>query len=613
MIIWLFIPIYNGGTHFQVLSGVPQGTVLGPLLFLVPLSDISKDINHSSVVSFADDTRVFRQIIDINDCSLLQNDLDNIYSWASVNNMVFNDSKFQHMSYHHQLQHRSCNHIYLSPSMNIINSNNHTRDLGITMSGDCSFNESINLRTKQCRQLTGWILRTFKSRDKCTMVALFKSLVLPRLEYGCQLWSPTSVNQINAIENIQRKFTKHITVICITTNNVPIVCDSETSKHCSICPSSVPQCAMGIQDDPMILKNGNCNQKKVNCATFNFIYLNVAHLLKNSTQNRSKINLLNHVVDSNCLFLGLTETHLNEKILDNEINIDKFNIVRCDRLIRQGGGVCLYVNQSAQFSMCVSYSNQTCESLIVKIHSPEIYVIIMYRPPDCELSEFEDVLNILISWIRSLSSPLPDIFLMGDFNFPSHDWAHNQLISSSNQVSILLNASDSLFLEQMVTVPTRKNNILDLVFASHDLIDTISVQNTAISDHNIIYVELNLPTETNSSAACNRSAKNPPKNCFESLNFNKADFVEINSKLELVNWPILLNNNSAIECFKLFSMVLSSICLECVPKKSSSTIHKNSFYKKKTSNDAKTYKDQQNDYFYEQFKNRETFERTSRN
>ena len=75
------------------------------------------------------------------------------------------------------------------------------------------FNEHINLRTKQCRQLTGWILRTFKSRDKCTMVALFKSLVLPRLEYGCQLWSPTLVNQINAIENIQRKFTKHITAM----------------------------------------------------------------------------------------------------------------------------------------------------------------------------------------------------------------------------------------------------------------------------------------------------------------------------------------------------------------------------------------------------------------
>ena len=121
------------------------------------------------------------------------------------------------------LQHRSCNHIYLSPSMNTINSNDHTRDLGITMSGDCSFNEHINLRTKQCRQLTGWILRTSKSRDKCTMVVLFKSLVLPRVEYGCQLWSPTSVNQINAIENIQRKFTKCRNVVlshmCVLVSN----------------------------------------------------------------------------------------------------------------------------------------------------------------------------------------------------------------------------------------------------------------------------------------------------------------------------------------------------------------------------------------------------------
>ena len=108
-----------------------------------------------------------------------KNDLENIYTWASVNNIVINDSKFQHMSYHHQLQHRSSNHIYLSPSMKIINSNDHTRDLGITMSEDCSFNEHIKY------QLTGWILHTFKSRDKCTMLTLFKSLVLRRLEYGC--------------------------------------------------------------------------------------------------------------------------------------------------------------------------------------------------------------------------------------------------------------------------------------------------------------------------------------------------------------------------------------------------------------------------------------------
>ena len=60
--------------------------------------------------------------------------------------------------------------------MNIIKSNDYIRDLVITMSGDCSFNEHINMRTKQCRQLTCWILRTFKARDKCVMLTLFKSL-----------------------------------------------------------------------------------------------------------------------------------------------------------------------------------------------------------------------------------------------------------------------------------------------------------------------------------------------------------------------------------------------------------------------------------------------------
>ena len=65
-------------TTYLICDIKPQGTVLGPLLFLVLLPDISSDINHSSVVSFADDTRVYRQINEISDSSLLQNDLDNM-------------------------------------------------------------------------------------------------------------------------------------------------------------------------------------------------------------------------------------------------------------------------------------------------------------------------------------------------------------------------------------------------------------------------------------------------------------------------------------------------------------------------------------------------------
>ena len=67
----------------NVLSGVPQGTVLGPVLFLVLISDISNNVD-SNITSFADDTKVFATINNPSDCDDLQSDLDNIYSWSSA-------------------------------------------------------------------------------------------------------------------------------------------------------------------------------------------------------------------------------------------------------------------------------------------------------------------------------------------------------------------------------------------------------------------------------------------------------------------------------------------------------------------------------------------------
>ena len=58
--------------------------------------------------------------------------------------------------------------------------------------------------------MAGWILRTFASRDKITMLTLFKSLVLSRLDYGSQLWSPYKAKDISLLESVQRAFTKHI-------------------------------------------------------------------------------------------------------------------------------------------------------------------------------------------------------------------------------------------------------------------------------------------------------------------------------------------------------------------------------------------------------------------
>ena len=77
-----------------VLSGVPQGTVHGPLVFIIMISDINKDISSYTIISFADDIRVYTNIIQIENSDSLQTDLNYIYLWTINNNMSFNTLKF---------------------------------------------------------------------------------------------------------------------------------------------------------------------------------------------------------------------------------------------------------------------------------------------------------------------------------------------------------------------------------------------------------------------------------------------------------------------------------------------------------------------------------------
>ena len=77
------------------------------------------------------------------------------------------------------------------------------------MSSNCSFEQHIIELRKRCTGMCGWILRTFSSRES-TVMTLFKSLVLSRLDYGSQIWSPTKIHHIIKIEKIQKAFTKHI-------------------------------------------------------------------------------------------------------------------------------------------------------------------------------------------------------------------------------------------------------------------------------------------------------------------------------------------------------------------------------------------------------------------
>ena len=193
----------------HVKSGVPQGSVIGPLLFLVLISDINTNVSAAKVNSFADDTRATNGISDNTDVSNLQTDLNTIYQWSRDNNMAFNESKFELIRYGPQQMLKDST-FYTRPGGEKITEKDHVKDLGITMSNTGNFSEHINNIATSARDMCSWILRTFRSRSPELMLTTWKTLVLPILDYCSQLWCPIAKGQIQKLEAIQQSFTRKI-------------------------------------------------------------------------------------------------------------------------------------------------------------------------------------------------------------------------------------------------------------------------------------------------------------------------------------------------------------------------------------------------------------------
>ena len=199
----------SSSTPVQVKSGVPQGSILGPLIFLILMADIDVEFYHSLLKSFADDTRVMKGVSGVNDASKLQSDLNNIYEWAEKNNMEFNSLKFEVLRYGRDEALKIFTN-YLSSYSTVIDQKSSVRDLGVIMSADASFTEHINHVVDTAKKTISAILRTFKSRDPQLMITLWKCVVLPKLEYCSQLWSPTKKQDIVNLELLQKNYLRKI-------------------------------------------------------------------------------------------------------------------------------------------------------------------------------------------------------------------------------------------------------------------------------------------------------------------------------------------------------------------------------------------------------------------
>ena len=195
---------------------MPQGSVLGPLLFIVMMIDIDVTITNAMLGSYADDTKLWQVI---KNQHLLQQDLQSIYKWIETNNMKLNGEKFEHLHYGRT----STDNIYSTHTGENIKPTKQVKDLRVTMSSDAKFSTHITNMVAQAQKLSAWILRTFKTRQTYPMITLLKSLLIPKLEYACIGWSPNDTHHIQLIENVLRRFTSRMGVFNANNQNLNLL------------------------------------------------------------------------------------------------------------------------------------------------------------------------------------------------------------------------------------------------------------------------------------------------------------------------------------------------------------------------------------------------------
>ncbi len=190
-----------------VTSGVPQGSVIAPIMFLVFINDLPVGLD-SYVSLFADDAKIMRQIRNRNDCEELQNDLNKLHNWNQTWKMQFNTNKCHVLEMGKSKNRPSWDYKLGNES---ISKARKEKDLGIIISDDLSPEHHINKITGEAYSVLTRNRIALNYLDEEMLRKIIETVIRPRLEYAAVVWSPNLKKHIVKIERVQRVATKMLT------------------------------------------------------------------------------------------------------------------------------------------------------------------------------------------------------------------------------------------------------------------------------------------------------------------------------------------------------------------------------------------------------------------
>ena len=188
----------------KVTSGVPQGSVLGPVLFLIYINDLDTDIL-SWIFKFADDTKLLSRVMNTVERDRLQADLDRLGEWSDRWQMRFNTEKCKvmhvgrvNMNYSYRMEGRELEVV------------EEERDLGILVSNNLKASNQCRAAYNKAIRILGMMSRTIVYKNKEILLRLYKTLVRPLIEYCSPAWSPHYLKDKHLLERVQHRFTRMI-------------------------------------------------------------------------------------------------------------------------------------------------------------------------------------------------------------------------------------------------------------------------------------------------------------------------------------------------------------------------------------------------------------------